>query len=80
MMLLRCLCIAVGSIFLSACMLNSETRMSKFSGKCSAYGFKAGTNAFAQCMQKEEGSWQSNFDASLKNLQNYNLEQQLLQN
>ena len=41
------------SSILTGCMTTEEIQMRNAS-KCSGYGFKAGTNAFAQCMMQLE--------------------------
>lgn len=71
--------LTISSLALSGCMLNQKTRMIKFSQKCSQYGFKKGTQAFARCMQKEEVNWDRSFQKSIDSLEKWNRDQQRLQ-
>ncbi len=63
----------------SGCMLSPDHRMSRHEGKCTAYGYQAGTSAYAQCMQQEELAWKQNFNQSMQNLQTYSYQQQQLE-
>jgi len=70
-MKLRLLILLFGlSSVLAGCMTTEEIQM-RNSSKCSGYGFKVGTNAFAQCMMQLEKEDEKNSRCSSAYLAGY---------
>jgi hypothetical protein len=51
--MIKILSVAILTVALSSCVANRQKSVTSFQSVCSNYGFVAGTNAHAKCMQTE---------------------------
>lgn len=63
-------CVIGVSLMLSACM-SPEEHQAMLQQKCSGYGFTPGTNAYAECMQRQD-----NLEAQNDMMMQNNMQQQ----